>query len=233
MYLRDNAKLQHVTFTCIILYHFFRGKTSQAKPIINIEGMQFTHLLSICRRLCAAVWREDSRKSSAKASWLVKTCNFTFARWCYYSVQKTVYLSLVSCSVVCVCVLCVLWQVRTYNSSFDSQAAFRKLPTPAGRMVPRQTCSPSFQEPLERFVHTKHVTTGVRRSPSNLPGNHEDLRHPTSELYDFYIKKSTWIQKPPQETREKHCLRVVPVNLTCFSSSSCPKHIQPKEREVL
>lgn len=115
---------------------------------------------------------------------------------------KTVYLSLVSCSVVCV--LCVLWQVRTYNKSFGSRAAFRKLPTPAGRMVPRQTCSPSFQEPLERFVHTRHVTTGVRRSSSNLLGNHEDLRHPTSELYDFYIKKSTWIQKPPQETQEKH-----------------------------
>ena len=176
--IRDNAKLQHVTFTCIILHHFFRG-------------MQFTHLLSICRRLCAAVWREDS---SAKASWLVKTCNFTFTRWCYCIVQKQSISSFIQC---CVC------SVRVVASSY-LQAAFRKLPTPAGRMVPRQTCSPSFQEPLERFVHTRHVTTGVRRSPSNLPGNREDLRHPTSELYDFYIKKSTWIQKPPQETQEKH-----------------------------
>lgn len=94
--IRDNAKLQHVTFTCIILHHFFRG-------------MQFTHLLSICRRLCAAVWREDS---SAKASWLVKTCNFTFTRWCYCIVQKQSISSFIQC---CVCVLCVLWQVRTYK----------------------------------------------------------------------------------------------------------------------
>lgn len=100
---------------------------------------------------------------------------------------------------------CCVRAVRVVASSY-LQAAFRKLPTPAGRMVPRQTCSPSFQEPLERFVHTRHVTTGVRRSPSNLPGNHEDLRHPTSEVYDFYIKKSTWIQKPPQETQEKHLI---------------------------